>query len=294
MLPRILLLGKNGQLGWEFQRTLATLGEVAAYDWPEIDFAQPEALRALIRQLKPQIIVNAAAYTAVDRAESEPEKCAAINALAPALLAEEARASRAALLHFSTDYVYDGQKGSAYREEDVPHPLNTYGQTKLAGDQAIQQTGGAYWIFRTSWVYSLRRDSFVTKVLEWARRQKTLRIVHDQTGGPTWCRLLAEVSTQALAQGRQDHAGWVAQTAGIYHLAGSGWASRLEWARMILELDPHKEGQAVTELLPAETSEFPTPAVRPLAAAMDCSRFEETFGLRLPRWQTALRLLMEQ
>ncbi len=294
MALRILLLGKNGQLGWEFQRTLAPLGEVTALDWPEIDFAQPTALRALVRQLKPQVIINAAAYTAVDRAESELEKCATINTQAPALLAEEALALRAALLHFSTDYVYDGAKGAPYREDDAPHPLNAYGQTKLAGDQAIQQIGCAYWIFRTSWVYSLRRDSFVTKVLEWSRRQKSLRIVSDQIGGPTWCRQLAEICTQAIAQGRQDPTTWVTQYAGIYHLAGSGWASRLEWAKTILELDPHKAEQLTTEMLPAETSEFPTPAVRPLAAAMDCSKFENTFGLRLPPWQTALRLLMEQ
>jgi len=294
MALRILLLGKNGQLGWEFQRTLPPLGEVSAFDWPEIDFAQPDALRALIRQLRPQVIINAAAYTAVDRAESEPEKCAAINTLAPALLAEEALALRAALLHFSTDYVYDGQKGAPYREQDIARPLNTYGQTKLAGDQAIQHTGGSYWIFRTSWVFSLRRDSFVTKVLEWSRRQKSLRIVSDQIGSPTWARLLAEITTQALAQGQRDPAAWVGQSTGLYHLAGSGWASRLDWAKTILELDLHKEQQITTEMLPAETREFPTPAARPLAAPMDCSRFTQTFGLCLPPWQTALRLLMEQ
>ena len=292
MAMRILLLGKNGQLGWEFQRTLAPLGELIALDWPEVDFTKPDTLRALVRSTQPQVIINAAAYTAVDRAETETEICRAINAEAPAVLADEARQQRAAFIHFSTDYVFNGKKGTAYLEEDAPAPLNTYGKTKLEGEQKVQQLGESYWIFRTSWVYSLRRDSFVSKVLEWSRKNKTLKIVSDQVGGPTWCRMLAEISTLVLAQGRQDPFEWIKQSSGLYHLAGSGYASRLEWAQEILKLDPHPNQQLVEEILPAHTSEFPTPAVRPLYTPMNCTRFEQTFHLSLPPWKTALKLMM--
>ncbi len=235
---RILLLGKNGQLGWEFQRTLPPLGELTALDWPEVDFTKPETLREVVHRLQPQVIINAAAYTAVDRAETEVGICRAINAEAPAVLADEARKQHAVLIHYSTDYVFDGNKGAAYLEEDKPAPLNTYGETKLNGEQNVQQAGEAFWIFRTSWVYSSRRDSFVSKVLEWSRQKKSLKIVSDQVGGPTWCRMLAEVSTLALVQGRQDPYEWVKQTAGLYHLSGSGFASRLEWAQEILITRP--------------------------------------------------------
>jgi dTDP-4-dehydrorhamnose reductase len=290
---RILLLGKNGQLGWEFQRTLAPLGELIALDWPEVDFSKPETLQDLVRRIQPQVIINAAAYTAVDRAETEYEICRAINAAAPEVLADEARHQRAALIHYSTDYVFDGHKGAAYIEEDAPAPLNTYGVTKFEGEQNVQKVGDAYWIFRTSWVYSSRRDSFVSKVLEWARKNKTLKIVSDQVGGPTWCRMLAEISTLALVNGRQDPYEWVKQTTGLYHLAGSGLASRLEWAQEILKHDPHPGEQLVEEMIAAETSEFPTPALRPLYTPMNCTKFEQTFHLSLPHWKAALKLMME-
>ena len=292
MMIRILLIGKNGQLGWEFQRTLSSLGDLTAVDWPEIDFSHPETVRDLVRTVRPHLIVNAAAYTAVDKAENEIDLASAINAAAPAILAEEALALPAALIHFSTDYVFDGLKGSAYIESDPPHPLNRYGQTKLEGEQAIQNLGGAFWTLRTSWVYSLRRDSFVTKVLEWSRHQKTLRIVHDQFGCPTWCRLLAEITTLALAQGRRDPVGWVHQTAGLYHLAGAGFTNRFEWAQEILKLDPHPEEQLVESVTSSTSTEFPTPAQRPLYVPLNCDRFTETFDLRLLPWQEALRLLM--
>jgi dTDP-4-dehydrorhamnose reductase len=290
---QILLIGKSGQLGWELQRTLACLGELVCMDWPEIDLSQPDSIHDVVRQVRPTVIVNAAAYTAVDRAENDAAKCHAINAQAPAILAEEALACHAALIHYSTDYVFDGEKGEAYSEVDEPHPLNEYGRSKLAGDLAIGQSGAAAWILRTSWVYGLRRDSFVSKVLEMGRQQKTLRFVSDQVGGPTWCRMLAEISTQALVQGQQDPLSWVQQTAGIYHVAGSGSATRFEWAKAILDQDPHKEEQVVTELLPALTTDFPTPARRPLFTPLNCSKFERTFRLHLPPWQTSLRLLMD-
>jgi dTDP-4-dehydrorhamnose reductase len=290
---RILLFGKYGQLGWELQRALATLGRVQAIDYPEIDLVDSQSLRLLIREARPRVIVNATAYTAVDKAESEAEIAMAINAQAPRVMAEEATQIGAALIHFSTDYVFDGAKGSDYIESDPPNPVGVYGQSKLAGEQAIQEGGGAYLILRTSWVYSLRRDSFVTKVLKWSRGQTKLRIVSDQVGNPTWCRMLAETTAQLLAQAGPDPAPWLNERRGLYHLAGSGKASRFEWARAILTYDPRREEQVVQELLPAKTSDFPTPARRPLHSALDCKCFESTFGLRLPPWEEALRLAIE-
>jgi dTDP-4-dehydrorhamnose reductase len=289
----ILLLGKIGQLGWELRRTLAPLGEITALDYPEIDLTQADPIRQAIRQARPQVIVNATAYTAVDRAESEPEVAHAINGLAPGLMAEEAAALGAALIHYSTDYVFDGTKGSPYIESDPPHPLGVYGQSKLAGEQAIQAAGGKYLIFRTAWVYTTRRDSFVTKVLQWARQQRTLRMVTDQVSNPTWARMLAEITAHLLARDGKNPIEWLGERAGLYHLAGDGYASRMEWGRAILRCDPRPQEQAVQEIQPAVTADFPTPAQRPLFSALDCERFSETFGLRLPHWETALQMAME-
>src|SRR3990170_283154 len=289
----ILLLGKYGQLGWELQRTLAPLGDLIALDFPEIDLKQEENLSQLIHNIRPQVIFNATAYTAVDRAESEPEIAKAINAHAPRVMAEEAKKMGAVLIHYSTDYVFDGTQGSDYLETDTPNPLNIYGQSKLAGERAIQEVGGSYLILRTSWVYSVRRNSFVTKVLEWSRTQTSLRIVSDQVSNPTWCRMLAEVTAQLLAMAGRDVVGWLDERRGIYHLAGSGRASRFEWAQAILEMDPRREEQIVQEVQPALTSEFPTPAIRPLHSALNCDHFIDTFGLTLPNWREALKLAME-
>ncbi len=286
---KILLLGKNGQLGWELQQSLASLGSLSALDFEELNLEDFEAVRRTIRELKPQVIVNASAYTAVDRAESEAEKCFSINASIPALLAEEALRLKASLIHYSTDYVFDGQKGSSYIEEDTPRPLNTYGKSKLAGEQAIQALGGSYLIFRTAWVYSLRRDSFVTKVKQWARQNQTLRIVEDQISNPTWARTLAEACTQILASGTDS----LRERSGLYHLAGAGHTSRLEWARLILELDSARHEQLAKEIVPALTSDYPNPAERPLFSALNCERFSDTFQIKIPGWQAFLRQAME-
>jgi len=290
---RLLLLGKFGQLGWELHRALSPLGEVIALDYPEIDLSQPDQIRPLVRQAQPAVIVNATAYTAVDRAESEPELTRAINALAPGILAEEARTLGAALVHFSTDYVFDGATNSPYIETDQPNPLGMYGQSKLEGERAIEATGGAYLILRTSWVYSLRRDSFVTKVLKWSRQQETLLVVSDQVSNPTWARLLAEITAQLLAKARDDSTGWLGERCGLYHLAGNGYGSRYDWAHAILRYDPKPEEQVTRQLLPALTADFPTPARRPLFSALNCNLFSETFGLRLPDWKDALHMAME-
>jgi dTDP-4-dehydrorhamnose reductase len=324
---RILLFGKNGQLGWELQRTLALLGQVVALDYPQVDLAKPESIVTVIREAQPDIIVNAAAYTAVDRAESEPQLAMAINSAAPGVIAETALAQGAALIHYSTDYVFDGAKGAPYTEDDLPNPLGVYGSSKLAGERAIEQVGGAYLILRTSWLYSLRGDSFVNKVLSWARQNPRVRVVSDQIGNPTWARMLAEITAQVLAIrysqsaiGRSlfaapnsrfiirnlahaeplnlepenpDFLAWLRERRGIYHLAGSGYTNRLEWARAIIRYDPHPEEQIVHEILPALTSDFPTPARRPLFSALDCKRFTNTFGLALSHWEAALQLAME-
>jgi dTDP-4-dehydrorhamnose reductase len=290
---RILLLGKYGQLGYEMRRCLAPLGQVTALDVPEINLAEAESIRQVVRDTHPQVIVNATAYTAVDQAESAAWLANAINADSPRVIAEEAAAQDAALIHFSTDYVFDGTKGSLYTETDQPNPLGVYGSSKLAGEKAIQKVGGAFLIFRTSWVYSLRRDSFVTKVLHWSRQNPSLKVVSDQVSNPTWARMLAEVSALLLAKAGDEPQGWIRERCGLYHLAGSGYASRLDWAKEILLYDPKPEEQISREILPARTEDFPTPARRPLFSALDCSLFRQTFQINLPPWQESLRLAME-
>jgi dTDP-4-dehydrorhamnose reductase len=286
---KILLIGINGQLGWELNRTLLPLGDVIGVDYPEIDLAQERSIRDWVERIRPAVIVNAAAYTAVDKAESEPELAMAVNGTAPGILAEGARELGAALIHFSTDYVYDGTKGEAYIETDLPNPLNVYGWTKLAGDQNIQQVGGVTLIFRTTWVYSIRQGGFVQKVLSWARNNETLRIVSDQVGSPSWARMLAEVTAQVLAKGGNDPTPYLYERRGLYHLGGEGAVNRLDWAKAILKYDPKREEQIVKEILPAKTEDFPTPAERPLYSPVKCDLFADTFGLRLPEWEVALK-----
>ena len=289
---KILLLGKNGQLGWELQRTLAPLGQVISLDLPEINLVDPDSIVSVARKIEPQVIVNATAYTAVDRAESEPEIASAVNAQSPGMLAEVSNEIHAGLIHFSTNYVFNGEKGSPYTEADTPDPKNVYGKSKLAGEIAIQQTDASYMIFRTSWVYSLRGNNFVSKVLGWARKQSSLRIVSDQIANPTWARMLAEVTAQVLAKAGPDALSWIENHKGVYHLAGSGTASRYDWAREILKHDPLKNEQVVEELLPAKTTDFPSPAKRPLNSSLNCEHFINTFGLKLPSWQDCLHLAM--
>ncbi len=288
---RILVLGNTGQVGWEAQRALSPLGEVIGLDYPEIDFTRPERLSKQVMDLHPQVIYNAVAYTAVDKAESEPERVRVINAASPGVLAEAAARLGAVLIHYSTDYVFDGSKGSAYVEQDAANPLNVYGQTKLEGERAVQQVDGAYLILRTAWVYSLRGDSFVNKVLRWSKDRSSIRVVDDQVSNPTWARMLAEITAQALAMGRGEVLDFVRERRGVYHLAGDGIANRMEWAQEIVKIcQPADHG---VEILPAASDEFPTPANRPLYSAMDCSLFTRTFGLRMPDWKRALHLALE-
>lgn len=290
----VLLLGRDGQVGWELSRSLAPLAALTCLGRSDLDLAQPDRIPGLLERIRPDVIINAAAYTAVDRAEQEPDVAYRINALGPARLAEAAKERGSAFIHFSTDYVFDGALLRPYTEEDPPNPLSTYGRTKLDGERLIQQVGAAYLILRTSWVYGLRRPCFVTQVLAWARTRDQVRIAEDQVGTPTWCRLVAEATALLLARLGPRPAGSLAERSGVYHLAASGPVSRLEWARRILLLDPRPEEQIVSAegILPARSSEFANPADRPPYSALDSARFASTFGLRLPGWEEGLRLAM--
>jgi len=291
-MKKILQIGTIGQLGWELLRTCAPLGEVVALDYPDVDLTDSNSLRELVRSIKPDIIINAAAYTNVDKAESEPEKARAINATGPGVLAEEAKKINAVMVHYSTDYVFDGTKGSPYVETDTPNPLSVYGQTKLEGEQAVAASGCVNLVLRTSWVYSMRQGGFVTKVLQWARTQEVMRVVDDQISGPTSARLLAEMSALLLAKLDYSANDWLKEHSGVYHAAGDGSCSRYDWAKKILELDPHKEEQVVKQLERASSSEFAVPADRPLVSVLNNEKMEKTFGLRLPPWEVGLRLTL--
>lgn len=290
---KIVLFGKNGQLGWELQRLLPTFGTLTTLDREELDLANPAAVRDYLLAARPHLIVNASAYTEVDRAETLPELALAVNAASPGAMAGAARELGAGFVHYSTDYVFDGTATRPYVETDAPHPLNEYGRSKLAGEQAVQAAGGAHFIFRTSWVYSLRGNSFVNKVLGWARQHTTLKVVDDQIGSPTWARLLAEATVHALTPA--DAAplfNWMRDRAGLYHLTGAGSASRFEWAKAILARDPHPTEQRVQTIEPVASREFPTPATRPLYSVLDCSKFSRTFNLTLPPWEDSLTQAM--
>ncbi len=289
-VERILLIGKNGQVGWELRRTLSPLGSVLAVDLPEFDLADPGKAKRFVMELKPQLIVNAAAYTAVDKAESEPELAMQVNGVGPGALAEAAKQLGAILVHYSTDYVYDGTKTQPYVETDKPNPLNIYGRTKLAGDNAIQSTGCAHLIFRVCWVYSVRGKSFMRTIMHLARQQETLRIVADQIGCPTWARLIAEATSLALkhvlASSHPE------QFAGLYHMATVGATSWHGFAEAIIKKMPQAEVKC-TRVVPIPTSEYPTLAKRPAYSVLACRKLADTFGITLPHWTEGLELAME-
>jgi len=286
----ILLLGKNGQIGWELQRTLPTLGQVVALGRDRLDLADAIALRRTVREVRPDIIVNAAAYTAVDRAEEEAALAMAVNGIAPGILAEEAARLKALLVHYSTDYVFDGTGTAPYREEDRPNPLNVYGRSKLAGEEAIRASGAPHLIFRTSWVYGLRGKNFLLTMLRLAREQEELRIVNDQVGTPNWCGMAAEVTTMVLREyrARED-----SSLAGTYHLSAEGKASWYDFARAILSADPRKEEQVCRRIIPIATAQYPTPARRPLYSVLDNRKIKSTFNLKMERWDRYLEQLLQ-
>jgi len=290
---RILLTGKTGQVGFELQRTLAPLGAVIALDAEHLDLASPDAIRKKVREIKPQIIVNAAAYTAVDRAESEPDLAMKLNGIAPGVLAEEAKRLDALMVHYSTDYVFDGTKDSPYIETDTPNPLSVYGRSKLAGDQAIQATGVPHYIFRTSWVYAARGQNFVRTMLRLGRERSELRIVDDQVGAPTWARFIAEATAQVLRQLGDGHKA-IGDRAGIYNLTATGAVSWYGFASAIFAEAKVQLGMTPPKLIPITTAEYPLPARRPANSRLDNSRFSVTFGLTPPPWDKMLKLCMKE
>jgi dTDP-4-dehydrorhamnose reductase len=288
---KILLIGKNGQVGWELRRTLAPLAEVVAVDYPEINFTDVPALRQLVAAMRPSVVVNAAAYTAVDKAETETELCRQINAVAPGVLAEEAKKIGALMVHYSTDYIFDGAKTSPYVETDAPNPLGTYGRTKLEGDRAVKASGADYLIFRLCWVYGTRGQNFMLTMQRLAREREKLRVVGDQFGCPTWSRMIAETTAMAL---KQILAGTCAfRLNGDYHLAAGGQANWHEFASRIIEWMPEAERKcrAVEKIT---TAEYPTPARRPAYSILDCGKLQKTFGLRLPDWEASLRQVLDK
>lgn len=290
---QILLFGRDGQLGWELHRCVNPLGQLLAIDKAELDLAETDKLRDLILDFRPDLILNAAAYTAVDRAEEEVELARAINGHAPGVMAECAKLLGAALIHYSTDYVFDGVKTDSYLESDLPKPINTYGQTKLEGEIAVKSGCDSYLILRTSWVYSMRASSFPTKVLGWAREQERLRIVDDQIGSPTWSRMLAETTALIIAGAYSQPYGFFRERRGVYHLAGLGAASRYEWALAVLENDPDPEGKIVKDVHRARSEEFETAANRPANSALDCTLVQNIFNIRIPAWEENLKLAMD-
>lgn len=282
---RVLLTGREGQIGWELQRTLAPLGEVIAFDRAGLDLSDLVRLRSIIRELKPEIIVNAAAYTAVDRAEAEEAVAARVNADAPGLIAEEARRLGAWLVHYSSDYVFDGTKSGSYAEDDAPNPLNAYGRTKLAGERAIASVGGRYLVFRTSWVYADRGRNFLVTMRTLARERDELRIVDDQFGAPTWARIVAESTALCAVQLLRDHERADAKS-GIYHLSCDGQTSWFGFAQAIFE----SPADRAPRLIPIASSEYPTPARRPANSTLDHSKLTRAFGLAPVHWRHALAL----
>jgi dTDP-4-dehydrorhamnose reductase len=294
---KILLLGKNGQVGWELQRALAPLGTVVACDfdspdWMRADFSQPDSLATLVQRVAPQIIVNAAAHTAVDKAESEPALARAINATAAGVLAREARARGAWLLHYSTDYVFDGS-GSAPRDETAPTgPLSVYGRTKLEGEQLIAQSGCKHLILRTSWVYAARGGNFARTMLRLAAERDSLNVIDDQIGAPTGADLLADVSAHALRAAMLRPA-----LSGLYHCVAAGETSWHGYARHVIGFAAAR-GQALQcgpeQVKPIPTSAYSTPAQRPLNSRLDTTKLRQAFGLTLPYWQDGVERMLTE
>lgn len=294
---KILLLGKNGQVGWELQRALAPLGELTACDFDtpgalKADFSRPEILVPLIRAVAPDLIVNAAAHTAVDKAESEPDLARTLNATAPGVVAREAEARGALLVHYSTDYVFDGS-GSQPRDEDAATgPLSVYGRTKLEGEQLIRESGCRHLILRTSWVYAARGGNFARTMLKLAAERDALKVIADQIGAPTGAELLADVTAHAARRVLDTP-----DLAGTYHCVAAGETSWFEYARFVIEW-ARARGQAIRVAPDAiqaiPTSAYPTPAQRPLNSRLSTTRLQETFALRMPHWRAGVERMLEE
>ncbi len=278
---KILLTGRTGQLGSELQGPLSSLGELIACDRSNMDLSRPESLAVLVRGVRPDLIVNAAAYTAVDRAESEPDLARRVNAEAVQALAQEARALGALLVHYSTDFVFDGTAQRPYRESDPTGPLSVYGSSKLAGEQAIAAVGARHLILRTGWVYSARRSNFVLTMLRSARERRELRVVDDQVGAPTWSRDLAAATVAALKRREPLE--------GLFHVSAAGQGSRWTVACRVLQL-----ADLATPVIPVSTEQFPTPARRPKYSVLDSGRFAQETGFHIGAWDERLSSCIQQ
>lgn len=295
MQPTVLLVGGGGQVGFELRRELAPLGRVVAPRSAELDLGAPEQIQRLVQELRPSVIVNAAAYTAVDRAESEPEAAHAINAVAPGLLAHAAATAGASLVHFSTDYVFDGAAERPYTELDEPAPLGVYGRSKLEGERRVAQAGGSYLILRTGWVFSRRRHNFMLTMLRLARTQEEMAVVADQRGAPTSARLLAAAAAQLIAHAVGDAHQRAAfeRSSGVLHLSAAGETTWHGFAEAILAADPERERQVCRRVRAIATADYPTPARRPAYSVLDNTRVAERFGIFLPSWQEHLAMTLE-
>lgn len=287
----VLLSGRTGQVGSELYRLLPALGRVIAPARAQMDLASADAIRKTIREASPGIIVNAAGYTAVDQAEAEPELAMRVNGVAPGVMAEEARRSGALLVHYSTDYVFDGTRAAPYVEEDEPNPLNVYGKSKLAGELAVAASGCAHLILRTSWVYSGSGANFLLTILKLARENEELRVVDDQIGSPTWARALAKATVELLQK-----AALARDTTGVYHLSSTEVASRYDFARAIVEIarELSRKNTGWASLRRIRTEEYPLPAVRPRHPATSKAKIKRVFGAELPDWKAQLRACLRE
>jgi dTDP-4-dehydrorhamnose reductase len=300
----IVVVGRTGQVARDLQILLPSLGSVSCVGRPEIDLNEPDSIREVIRHRRPNVLINAAAYTAVDRAESEPDLAMKINAEAPGIMAEEAKRLGSLLISYSTDYVFDGRKLTPYVESDEPNPLNVYGASKLAGDRAIEAVGGSYIIFRTSWVYSATGRNFLNTILKLATEREELRVVDDQIGAPTWSRDIAAATTQVIRQSTATASPVAGQNAtnlpgdgrGIYNLTAEGSVSWCGIAVAIMEeVKKHRESHSrLAAITPIPTSQYPTPAQRPLNSRLLNNKVHETFGVLLPPWRESLNRVITE
>jgi dTDP-4-dehydrorhamnose reductase len=291
---RVLILGGAGQLGLELQRSFAGQDPMAAVDRAVADLAVPDQLRAIVRRVQPNVIVNAAAYTAVDRAESEPELAMAVNARAPRILAEEARALDALLVHYSTDYVFDGTRPEPWTESDAPHPLNVYGASKHAGEEAVQQSGCRHLIFRTSWVYGPHGRNFLLTMLRLGREREQLTVVDDQVGAPTTSLELARATKTIVDGVLEGQFGAPENWTGLYHMTCSGSVSWCGFAEAIFERAEKLLDGRRPQVVPIPTGDYPTPAKRPQNSVLSNARLQERFGVALAPWEQALDAVMER
>jgi dTDP-4-dehydrorhamnose reductase len=300
---KILIVGKTGQISWELQRCMPLLGTVLCAGRPEIDLINPDSLRQMVRAVRPDVLINAAAYTAVDQAESEPELAMKINGEAPGILAEEMKRIGGLMIHYSTDFVYDGSGTEPWVEESPTAPLNVYGAAKLAGDEAVRAVAGSYLIFRTSWVYGTRGRNFLRTVLRLAQTGEPLRIVDDQIGSPTWSRDIASATSFILARfmshgesASKQRLSAAAEYSGTYHMTSTGYVSWCGFAGLILEeacrLGVHR-GCSI-QLTPISTREYRTPALRPSNSRLSSSRLQTAFGISLSDWRASLRMVIEE